>query len=423
MKSIILNTFNKSQFLTDFQNITISSVNRTINEYQLTDLLPYSTYSVTIAGKSSKGIGPQSDPHRFTTFEAQPTPPRNLRQIRVTNSTATLKWDAPESINGVLNRYEIKFNEFTQVMEKSSNISITYELTGLVSNAFYSIEVVACSNVNCSMKSNQIHLRTDIGTPGNVTLFNLKTEAIEWSKPLNPGGYLEYFEVRINKNNELPVVVQLNGTKCTPVSLKCEYDQMWYDVRAVNVRYTQFRTVTSVPKIVDSKKICQEEDSSILIYLNNTDPHAIHLWGNWTLVRNASCMVREIWKIVLFTVLGLLSVLMTAYMTFMLLTKFKKMKDIGVELPEGLRDIIQETKGGNLKLDCSFVPMDNNRSDGLFITRDQKHIMEQERSLLKKKQRSDASGGSPHSTSTNSQCEDNDGIDDSESEVYQPCVR
>lgn len=407
-------------FFTDFQNITISSLNRTINEYLLTDLLPYSTYSVTIAGKSSKGIGPQSDPHRFTTFEAQPTPPRNLRKIRATNTSATLEWDAPESINGVLNRYEIKFNKLTQVMEKTSNISITYELTGLVSNSFYSIEVVACSNVNCSMNSNQIHIRTDIGSPSNVTLFNYRpADAIEWSKPLSPGGYLEYFEVRIHKNNEETLTIQLNGTKCTPV-LKCEYDQMWYDVRAVNVRYTQFRTNASVIKIEESnsKQICQEEDSSILQFIKGTDPKAIHMAGNWTVVRNDSCGVRSIWKIVLFTVLGLLSVLMTAYMTFLLLTKFKKMKDIGVELPEGLRDIIQETKGGNLKLDCSFVPMDNNRSDGLFITRDQKHIMEQERSLLKKKQRSDASGGSPNSTTTNSQCGDNDGIDDSESEVY-----
>lgn len=392
----------------------------------MTDLLPYSTYSVTIAGKSSKGIGPQSDPHRFTTFEAQPTPPRNLRKISITNTTATLVWDAPESINGVLNRYEIKYNKLSQAVEKSSNISITYELTGLVSNSFYSVEVVACSNVNCSMKSNRIQIRTDIGTPSNVTLnYDRPAETIEWSKPLSPGGYLEYFEVRFHKNNGKPIIVQLNGTKCTPVS-KCEYDQWWYDVRAVNVRYSKFRTNESVAKIAESntKQICQEEeDYSILKYFKDTDPMATYLEGNWTIVKIESCGSRSISKIVLFTVLGLLSVLVTAYMTFMLLTKFKKMKDIGVELPEGLRDIIQETKGGNLKLDCSFVPMDNNRSDSLFITRDQKHILEQERTLLKKKQRSDASGGSPNSTTTNSHCEDNDGIDDSESEVYPSSVR
>lgn len=387
----------------------------------MTELLPYSTYSVTIAGKSAKGTGPQSDPHRFTTFEAQPTPPRNLRKISVTNTTATLTWDAPESINGVLNRYEIKFNQLTQVMKKSSNSSITFELTGLVSNSIYSIVVVACSIVNCSMNSNQIQIMTDIGSPSNVGLLISDSKldnVISWSKPLSPGGYLEYYEVKINiNNNPNSSIIRLNDTKCTLLS-KCQSDEnVYYEVRPVNLRFTQYRSNASI-SMLKTKEIC-DESVNITQYILDMDPNAEPLFGNWTLIHNYSCHVHPIYIIVLFTVVGLLSVLIITYTTFLMLTKFKKMKDIGVELPEGLRDIIQESKGGNLKLDCSFVPMDNNRSEGFFITRDQNHIMEQERTLLKKKQHKGDCGGSPNSTTTNSQCEDNDGIDDSESEVYQ----
>ncbi|KAF6217165.1 hypothetical protein GE061_001519 [Apolygus lucorum] len=173
--------------------------------FRITGLKPYTTYSVYIV-RTDKLKSPLKDPLLGTTLEAAPDqPPQNLTAVQVTNTSITLSWKQPPSINGILKNYYIYWNNnYTIVTDKSPTVQMT--LTNLKSHYKYSIKVRACTT-NCSANSTTIHVETEIGIPGIIELspsVKLKplhdsnySMEVMWNVPREPGGPIDYYDVRV----------------------------------------------------------------------------------------------------------------------------------------------------------------------------------------------------------------------------------
>lgn len=425
---------------------TINVVGAFFSNYTIPNLMPYTQYKLNIAGYSANGRGPLSEDCTFTTLESSPSPPRNLAYHSITNSSVVLTWEPPEHLNGGLTSYKVWYNSTSTEVRKPENAhkNITYTLSNLQSYETYEIVVVACTK-SYSNKSNSILIRTEIGKPGDVIKNSDSTRNVfKWNAPVNRGGSLNYYELISKFGNNRTVYINGNVTTCTLRMKICDgtSDQHEFLIRAVNILFTPHskhrskRNLLSyqddelfVDDIVhhrhrrdidNEQKICEEQDDSIPMRMIETDKHAIYFYGNWTEIDKTTCRFQSTSLLSLYVVLSLFISMAMAYAIFLIMKKIKKMKDIGVKLPEGLEGIIQDGKdngkNNGVNLNCNIGRMtnngiisgDTNRADNLFISR------EQEQTLLKKNR--SESGSTSSSTENNSHCEDNEAID-SESEV------
>lgn len=215
-------------------------------EYKLENLKPYTTYSVRIRMLSENSIGPWSESQVNTTLEAAPTPPRNLRYHNITNTSIALTWDAPDVINGVLNRYEVSFNGKKYTAEKTEGTAQhPYALNGLQSFTEYEVVVTACT-VLCSASSNPIVFNTTIGYPGVILQPKvINRNLLKWNPPAMAGGRLDFYEIQVvhtnNNDGSNERIIQINGTQChfTKEFRDILNDgQFDYSVRAINVLHS-----------------------------------------------------------------------------------------------------------------------------------------------------------------------------------------
>lgn len=390
-------------------------------EYKLEHLKPYTTYSVRIRMLSDNSIGPWSEPQVNTTLEAAPTPPLNLRYHNITNTSVELTWDAPETINGVLVRYEVSCNGQPTSVEKNEGTQHPYWLANLNSFTEYEVVVKACT-VLCSDSSNPIVFNTSIGHPGVIPQPKVTDwQLLEWMPPAVAGGRLEYYDVQVvyTNNGRQIKTIPINGTKCHFTKEFREIlneGQFDYSVRAVNVLQSSHYKGNYIQKVrrdislhsdhangekgesnlfkrnskpeinsesvsfnlnhnedtfnkpiehetikpiehyggvssVDLKriKICEEEDDQQLkIYLKADKwptlfegPYSVSFTHQTSSRFNPNRYLYMIVLLIIFT-------MAFVYATFFGFKKLKRMKDISVELPEGLEDIKEESKAKHL---------------------------------------------------------------------------
>ncbi|XP_049539452.1 phosphatidylinositol phosphatase PTPRQ [Anopheles darlingi] len=83
-------------------------------QYTITQLAPYTLYTVQVAAATGAGVGPYSEPSEIVTLPDVPSEPRNFRieQIKgpeldqAYSSSVEFSWEIPCRLNGKLNRFE-----------------------------------------------------------------------------------------------------------------------------------------------------------------------------------------------------------------------------------------------------------------------------------------------------------------------------
>lgn len=337
--------------------------------YTLTDLTPYTTYKTVISMYSFQRAspGPPSEPLINTTLEAVPSPPRNLEYSNVTDTSVTLHWDVPEHINGVLMKYTVWYNSNVKEVDKQYT---TYTLTGLNSFTKYDICVKARTFAD-SKRSNIVTIETKVGNPGNITTLELPKSgdevSLEWGLPVPKNGKLDYYEVQmVNKIGDYEIEYissHIRVERCTYNFNRCEpgVDQRTFRVRAVNVVNSPFDShLVDGHELVDNAHACREAyNHQDFTYV---DKHATILAGNWSAPIYIVCNTPEyarggwymLWAFIFIVGCGV------AFASFLMMKKFKKMKDIGVELPAGLEDIKQDAKTKGLSSDSHILPRQEN---------------------------------------------------------------
>lgn len=192
-------------------------------QYKINGLKPYTTYRTIITMISDTRIGPPSEPRVNTTYEATPSKPLNLIANEIKNTSVLLRWNAPENMNGVLNNYEVWYNENRkEVYDFLGKQNVSFLLTDLTSFTDYEIVVRACSNCcNCSESSNSVKIRTDIGTPGMVVvaspLFDegKRSVDIRWKPPSPKAGPVDFYEVKLDMTTDnYTIITRLLSPGC-----------------------------------------------------------------------------------------------------------------------------------------------------------------------------------------------------------------
>ncbi|XP_014257386.1 cytokine receptor isoform X2 [Cimex lectularius] len=299
------------------QNMTINGL-EIINGAKVTinNLKPYTTYMLyVIAMSENKDDRIKSDALLNTTLEAAPDlVPTNMAIHKITNSSITLSWKPPVSLNGVLRYYQVIYGtDVTRVEDKSEVVYAT--LNNLRSFENYEIRVSACT-VTCSKNSALINAITNVGRPDKMDppiILNTTKRGIQisWKKPYYPGGYLDFFDVKLRpdrvKDHEEAPFTRLNGSLFSYQwkELECEIYQV--QVRAVNVG----------------------EDNSTLE-------------GEWSNPTSSNCMFKDkdsidAWWYILVGVLAVIAISIAfGYFTRCMWLKCKAMQNVGVKLPPQL---------------------------------------------------------------------------------------
>ncbi|XP_029012243.1 neural cell adhesion molecule L1.1-like isoform X2 [Betta splendens] len=117
---------------------------------EVTDLKFYSQYELVVTAFNSKGEGPASPEHRFSTPEGAPGPPASLTFDSPTEKTLTLYWSLPLETNGVLLGYVVQYQQELQSKDGLLQIisiddpSVTHTtLEHLDPSTYYTFQVIA----------------------------------------------------------------------------------------------------------------------------------------------------------------------------------------------------------------------------------------------------------------------------------------
>lgn len=288
-------------------NTTIRADPHTIHGTVI-DLKPYTTYMISVAVLTKNGEGVRSDSLYNTTLEAAPTTPRNVLITDTTNSTMVVTWDPPTAMNGVLRYYEVHYSGNVQQVEESTRA----QLRDLLAFKNYSVHVTACT-VSCSPPSPVVKRQTGIGVPGKINrvpavrFINSSQVAVVWSRPTNPGGKLDYYQVTSSDGviqNSTESTAKLPIPDCNTAG---RYVKHTFNVRAVNVA-----------------------------------PGGQHLYGPWSDAGEGNCfsdgpsssILVIIW--VIGSIGGVAFMLCLMYTSKRMWLKCKVMQDVEVKLPPGL---------------------------------------------------------------------------------------
>ncbi|KAJ8664784.1 hypothetical protein QAD02_006446 [Eretmocerus hayati] len=291
-------------------NTTIKADLNTIRG-TITGLKPYTTYMISVAVLTKSGESQQSDPLFVTTLEGPPSYPYDVIISDVTNSTMYIEWKRPVEKNGVINEYEVYYNNVKKIVNEIEGSEPNVTLTGLIPHEEYEIRVAACT-VKCSEKSEPVYASTKIGVPGEIqspgfTFVNSSQVKVTWHRPLLSAGNLDYYQIKDSDGK-----IQNTTANFTYISIPdCKADgaeRLYrFHVRAVNIA-----------------------------------PNNEHLFGNWSDTGESNCYSTgpsyRVWVViwVIGSICGIAFVFCVAYSSKRIWMKCKAMQDVEVKLPPGL---------------------------------------------------------------------------------------
>ncbi|XP_076022199.1 neural cell adhesion molecule L1.1-like [Genypterus blacodes] len=171
---------------------------------EVTGLRLYSDYELSITAFNSKGEGPHSPTHHFSTPEGAPGPLLSLTSESASEKSLTLYWTPPSETNGILLGYVLQYQQEVESrdslwqMETISDPSVThFELEGLDPNSHYNFKVMGCT---AGGEGPPITLRAitmlDGVPPSNITMVPAETSVnLSWvpgERSRNHGFYIHY---------------------------------------------------------------------------------------------------------------------------------------------------------------------------------------------------------------------------------------
>ncbi|XP_065666598.1 phosphatidylinositol phosphatase PTPRQ isoform X2 [Hydra vulgaris] len=113
-------------------------------EYKITGLEPYTLYNVTLAARTSVGVG-EYDFKQYHTRSAVPYGPPTLTEVNKTSTTIELRWMPPEKPNGKILKYRIS-NSFNEIkIGEYETESLFFEFKNLNPYTEYSIGISCVS--------------------------------------------------------------------------------------------------------------------------------------------------------------------------------------------------------------------------------------------------------------------------------------
>uniref|UniRef100_A0A1X7TGS7 Fibronectin type-III domain-containing protein n=1 Tax=Amphimedon queenslandica TaxID=400682 RepID=A0A1X7TGS7_AMPQE len=166
-----------------YTNIT-SNTSYTVNitggdnrMYNLTGLIPYTNYTVSIIPYNYNMNGPARQEIQLTA-ESKPSIVTNLTLANRHQSTVKVSWNPPTILNGIITVYEIRYRESTSTgpYNITNTTNTYYSIVGLIPNTSYTIGVRAYTSIGPGEWAAET---INIAKVGNFTLKYLNATSIQ----------------------------------------------------------------------------------------------------------------------------------------------------------------------------------------------------------------------------------------------------
>ncbi|XP_033485428.1 neural cell adhesion molecule L1.1-like isoform X1 [Epinephelus lanceolatus] len=220
---------------------------------EVTGLQLYSQYELSVAAFNSKGGGPHSPPHHFSTPEGAPGPPASLTFDSPSEKSLILYWTPPVEPNGVLLGYMVQYQEEVESrdsllqMEIISDPSVTHIiLDSLDPSSYYIFKVIARTAAGDGPPITRRGATLLDGVPpSNISIISSNTSLnLSWvpgERDRNHGFIIRYMRKSLGAKWEESEVVNstqgfysLKGLQPGSqyhLMIKHENDTMWEDVK------------------------------------------------------------------------------------------------------------------------------------------------------------------------------------------------
>ncbi|XP_030586423.1 phosphatidylinositol phosphatase PTPRQ isoform X2 [Archocentrus centrarchus] len=172
----------------------------------ITDLDKYTPYKLRVAASTVVGessLSEDDDIFVFTLEDEPDSPPVNLTVVDTSPSTATIAWSAPEKANGVIQQYEILYeNESYSALVNTPSNRVT--LTNLKPFSYYNVSVRAYTRYgHGNQTSDTLYLLSGEDVPGSPP-YGLSYESVSssevnvtWLPPLVPNGVIIHYSLEL----------------------------------------------------------------------------------------------------------------------------------------------------------------------------------------------------------------------------------
>uniref|UniRef100_A0A3P8UED9 Neural cell adhesion molecule L1.1 n=1 Tax=Cynoglossus semilaevis TaxID=244447 RepID=A0A3P8UED9_CYNSE len=224
---------------------------------EVSELRLFSRYELSVTAFNSKGEGPHSQPHHFSTPEGAPGPPASLTFDSKTEKSLDVFWSPPLETNGILLGYMIQYqqgdNESLK-MEFISDPNVTHHPLGpLEPGIHYSISVIArtASGDGPPIQGRSATLLDGV-PPTNITVIQgstfLNLSWVPGDRHRNLGFHIQF----LRKSGEWKETEQLNSTQGY-FSLTGLQPGTEYHLRILNGNDTQWEEVAQTDGPVPSE--------------------------------------------------------------------------------------------------------------------------------------------------------------------------
>ncbi|MEQ2262201.1 hypothetical protein XENORESO_001073, partial [Xenotaenia resolanae] len=199
----------------------------------ISDLDKYTGYKLRVAASTAVGessLSEEDDVFAFTLEDEPDSPPENLSVLETSPSTATLTWSAPEKANGVIQYYEVFYeNESYSAMTNSTSNRVT--LISLKPFSFYNVSVRAYTRYgNGNQTSETLYLLSGEDVPGSPP-YGLSYESVSpsevnvtWNAPLQPNGVVTHYSLELwNSTHYLNLTSPTNFLHITHLRKYAQY--------------------------------------------------------------------------------------------------------------------------------------------------------------------------------------------------------
>ncbi|XP_027128956.1 phosphatidylinositol phosphatase PTPRQ [Larimichthys crocea] len=278
----------------------------------ITDLDKYTGYKLRVAASTAVGessLSEEDDIFVLTLEDEPESPPENLTVDGTTPSTTTLTWSAPDKANGVIQYYEVMYeNEsYSAVMNTSSN---RIALINLKPFSYYNVSVRAYTRYGYgNQTSDTLYLLSGEDVPGSppygVTFESVSPSEVNvtWQPPLVPNGVITHYSLELwNSSHYLNLTSPTNYIHITHLRKYAHYRVMVqahtrvgpgnYSSEPLNITTLEDAPDTP-PQFLHAKKLSDyaielswepplEANSEILYYIVRIWNETTEVWQNVT---------------------------------------------------------------------------------------------------------------------------------------------
>ncbi|XP_042157953.1 phosphatidylinositol phosphatase PTPRQ [Oncorhynchus tshawytscha] len=199
----------------------------------LTGLEKYTGYKLRVAASTAVGESSLSDLDDIfaVTPEDEPdTPPVGLTVVDTSPSTTTLSWSPPERANGVIQQYEVLYENQSYVAVLNSSVP-RVTLTGLRPFSYYNVSVRAYTRIgHGNHTSDTLTMLSGEDVPGSpsygLSYVSVSSNEVNvtWEHPLVPNGVITHYSLELrNSSHFLNLTTPINHAQITHLRKFAQY--------------------------------------------------------------------------------------------------------------------------------------------------------------------------------------------------------